>query len=172
ELAELLNLLQALRPFHLLSQHANSRRQGLKPELQSFMQACLSHVFSPSNLYWKLRLQKRPAMERDHQIFIRRNDPGGRLATLSCDPRPALGVGRLVDLEPEPGRLLAHPPADLRGVLADARREHERIEAAKRGCERAQFPADAVNEKIDGFLRVGICARKQGSHVVAEARDP
>ena len=119
----------------------------------------------------KLLTQKRPAMERDHQIFIGRNDPGGCLTAFFCNLRPAPVIRGLIDLKAEPRRLLAHPPPDIRGVFADTRRKDRRIEAAQSGGERTQFPADAVHEKIDRLVCVRIAACEQGPHVVADARD-
>ncbi len=71
-------------------------------------------------------------MASDHQIFIRWNNPRGCLAAAGSDHWSACGVGRFINIKPEPCCLFAHPSPDLRGVLADACRENERIEPAKR----------------------------------------
>ena len=62
-------------------------------------------------------------MERDHQIFIGRDDPGGCLAGPGGDHWTARGVAPFVDFKPEPASLLANTPPDVRGVLADTRRK-------------------------------------------------
>ena len=45
-----------------------------------------------------------------------------------------------------------------RAVLADAGGEHDRVEAAERGGERAQLAPDAIDEQVDRGLRTGIVA--------------
>ena len=54
---------------------------------------------------------------------------------------------------PEPREALADLPADQRRVLADARREHQRVQAAQRGRQRADLANDAIHEKFDRLRR-------------------
>ena len=62
---------------------------------------------------------------------------------------PPARVGGGVQLDAQPGRVPADPLANRRRVLADAGGEHDRVEAAQRGGERAEFAPDPVDEQID-----------------------
>ena len=124
-------------------------------------------VVRASGLMHNLSSQERPAMPGDYQIFVRRYDPGGRLTFCFGNLRSAPEIADWIDFKAEPCRLLTNVLADHYGVLTNSRGEDERIDPPKCGRERPQFPADAVNEQIDGFSGVRIAAGEQGSHVVA-----
>src|SRR5882672_10591520 len=94
-------------------------------------------------------------MLRDHQLFTGRNDPRGDPAAHRADARTALLVRRAVELQPQPCRVAADPFPEHRAVFPDAGREHERIESAERGRERAQLAPDPVDVEVHGELRPG-----------------
>ena len=62
---------------------------------------------------------------------------------------PVRGVGLRVQLDAEPRGGLADAAADLGGVLADAGGEHQRVDPAEHGGERADLLGRAVDEVVD-----------------------
>jgi hypothetical protein len=76
-----------------------------------------------------------------------------------------------VELDAEPRGLPAHALADRRRVLADARREDDRVETAERRGQRAQLAADAVDEELDRELRLRLRGLEQHAHVARYPRD-
>ena len=110
-------------------------------------------------------------MARNHQIFVRRNDPRGGPAAGYRDSRTAGGVRRFIEVHTEPCGLLTHSAPNFGGVLADARGEDQRVQPAEGGGERSQLSADPVDKQGDGIGRVRVDARQQGPHVIADAGD-
>src|SRR5260221_13370531 len=103
-------------------------------------------------------------MARDHQLLVSRDGPGGDPAFGRADPGGAGIVRRIIELQTEPCRRAADRTADRRAVLADAGREDDRVEAAERGGERADLPADPVDEEIDGQANARVRARFERAH--------
>jgi len=66
-------------------------------------------------------------MTGDHELLVRRDDPGGDSAVDSADARSSGRVGRLVEIEAEPGGAAADPGANLGRVFADPSGEHKRV---------------------------------------------
>ncbi len=54
-------------------------------------------------------------------------------------------------------------------MLADAAREHERVDAAQHADERADLAGRAKAEKIDGFARRRLFAGQKFRHIVRDA---
>ena len=80
-----------------------------------------------------------------------------RLAgVLMRGPPRRVGVG--IELDAEPRGVAADALAQRRAVLADAGGEHDRVEPAERGRERAELAADPVDEEVD--RRLGAAARR------------
>ena len=108
-------------------------------------------------------------MAGDHQFFIRRNDVNGNGAVRGRDQLVSPSVRRLVEPHTQPGQLRGDSRTKRRGVLADARREDERVEAAKRRRERASEERNPVDEIVDRKGRARIAACFKLSHVIADA---
>jgi hypothetical protein len=83
--------------------------------------------------FLRIALSKLPRMPGNHQILVRRNDPGGYLARGRGDPCGAAGVRRIVQLDAEPGSLLAGAATNFGGVFADTGGEDERVQSAEAG---------------------------------------
>src|SRR5207244_3367481 len=95
----------------------------------------------------------------------RGDDPGADAAPGAADMRAPGVVGRLVQLQPEPGGVAADTGADGGGVLADAAREHQRVQSAQGGGQRSQLAADTVDEQVDGLGRLRGRAGEDGAQV-------
>jgi hypothetical protein len=52
----------------------------------------------------------------------------------------------LIQLQPQPSGVAADPSTDGRGMLADARSEHQRVQATQCRNQRSQFSSDAIDE--------------------------
>ena len=72
---------------------------------------------------------------------------------------PPACVGRRVELDAEPGRVAADALADRRGVLADAGREHERVEAAERPRRASRARARSGRRRDRSAKRGALVAR-------------
>ena len=72
----------------------------------------------------------------------------------------------------EPSELLDHARANVRRILADPGREDEGVEALQGGREHAGTETDPVDEIVDRELRLGVGARLQLAHVIADAGEP
>ena len=81
-------------------------------------------------------------------------------------------VGSGGEREPEPREVFTHRGADRRGVLADAGREHERIEAAERDGQRADFARDAIREIIQREAHALLVAGEEVADVAAHPDRP
>lgn len=124
------------------------------------------HVCSIGNSLSRPPLIKQPTrMSSDHQILVGQDHPGGYCRVRQRNARAAGDVGRFVEHDAEPARITAHTDTDFRSVLPDPAGQDERIEPAQRGSERAQLPADAIDEQIDGLLCCGQFAGQQYPHV-------
>src|SRR5215831_12462815 len=104
-------------------------------------------------------------MPRDHQLLVGRDDEGRNLAARCADARRAVAVGFAIELDSEPRGVAAYSFPQARAVLADAGREHDRLEAAQRGGERSQLASDPVDKEIDRELRLRGVARFERAHV-------
>ena len=74
-----------------------------------------------------------------------------------------------IELESKPGEPLAYTASDDRGVLADAGREDEAVDAAHGGGKRARLAQDAVDEIVDREPGERGLGREQVAHIVADA---
>src|SRR4029453_5559332 len=92
--------------------------------------------------------QQLAGMARDHQLFVGRDHPGGHGAPRVGNARPPGGVPPRVDLDAEPGGGRADARADLRGVLADAGGEDQRVDAAEHSGQRPDLLGRAVDEVV------------------------
>src|SRR6185295_13318893 len=110
-------------------------------------------------------------MPGNHQLFIRRNYPHGRLAARRGNLCERLSVSRVVELDAEPCGRLTDSPADLRRVLTDSGSENKSIDTAEYRRQSADLFGDAVDEVIDGESGRGLTSSEQVAHVVADARD-
>ena len=105
----------------------------------------------------------------DHQLLVGRDHPRRRGAAPGADAGPAPLVGDFIEAEPEPRRIPAHTRTDRRGVLADPAGEHEGVEAAESGGERAELAADSIDEHGERPGRAGRVAREKVTDVGAQA---
>src|SRR5262245_58983101 len=85
----------------------------------------------------------------NHQFLVGWNDPRLHAARRGGDARTVPLVRCIVEVDAEPGRRVADAAADLGGVLADAGREHETVDATEHGRERADFLGGAIDEVVD-----------------------
>ena len=106
---------------------------------------------------------------RDHEFLIGRDDPERDRGLLRADTWAAGRIRALVKARTEPRGLLAHSAPNFGGVLTDARRKDQSVQAAESGGERSQLSTDPVDKQSDGVGRVRVIARQQGSHVIADA---
>src|SRR5690348_6629041 len=86
----------------------------------------------------------------DHPFLVGRDDPDRDARVRGGDARAILRIGLRIELDPEPGQLLAHAPANLGRVLADARGEDEAVESPESGGKPSCLAHDAIDEVIDG----------------------
>src|SRR5262249_53589553 len=100
-----------------------------------------------------------------------RDDPRRHARSFAADSRPSACVRVVVELEPKPGRVAAHPGPDRGGMLADPSREHERVEPAERRGERAKLTSDSIDEKVDGLCGLRARACEKYLHIARDARD-
>jgi len=106
----------------------------------------------------------------NHQLFVRRNDPGRAAGALGRDAAFAGHlIGGLVYSEPEPRILAQDPASDLGAILADAGGEDHGVDSAHGGGQRPQLAADAIDEVIHRLLRVRVLIAEQKPHVAADA---
>src|SRR3954452_20535296 len=108
---------------------------------------------------WRTRSAAAPSEDfqgvvRDHALLVGRDDvtPGstspGR--NQACPRRIDRRVCRLIQFDAEPAGFPADPRADRGGVLSDAGREHDGVQALHRGGQRAEGEASPVDEVIQG----------------------
>src|SRR5262245_7108214 len=108
---------------------------------------------------------------RDHELLVGRDHPRRHAAARRADSRAALRVRAAVELHAEPRGRGAAPLADLGRALADAGREHECVDAAEHGRERADLFRRFVHEVVDREARGRLLACLKLAHVVAHAGD-
>lgn len=106
-----------------------------------------------------------------HPFLVGRNHQYIDTAVPGTDMEIVARVGFSIQTDAQPLGLQADAAPDFGGVLADATRKHQRIEAAGCRCQRAQLANDTVAEEIDGFLRFGLVAGEQGAHILGDTRD-
>src|SRR5262245_52443785 len=82
-----------------------------------------------SDLRWLCATDNRDRVARDHQFLVCRNDEDRKTAGPCGNDRGAFFVCAFVDLGAEPPQPLDDERSDFGRVLADARREHERVDA-------------------------------------------
>src|SRR5690606_28623331 len=104
------------------------------------------------------------------QFLVGRDGVDRDPAAIRGYARAAGAIGGMIERDAEPGRPLAHARADLGRALADARREHEAIEAAQDCGERAELTAYPPDEQIDRGPGARVVTREQRAHVVADPR--
>jgi len=104
-------------------------------------------------------------MVRDHALLVGRDDINPDPACPGRNQAPPLGVGRLVQFDAEPAGFLADPRADRGGVLADAGREDDSVEAFQGCCQRTEGDASPVDEVIQGELGARVVAGVRGLSV-------
>src|SRR5262252_8394106 len=114
----------------------------------------------------------RARVARDHALLIGRNDPGREQRIGGRNAGPLARVGTRIELEPQPGQPLTYPAADDRGVLADAARKDEAVDAAHGGGECRRLALDAMDEIVDGDPGKRRLGSKQVAHIVADAGEP
>src|SRR5262249_55662314 len=107
-------------------------------------------------------------MTSDHQLLVGRNDPRGHTARPRADAPGARVLARATALEHTQGCIATTPLAQRAAVLADPRGEHDGIDPAERGGERAQLASNAVDEEIDRDLGIRLAARFERAHVAGD----
>src|SRR5436190_1490432 len=108
----------------------------------------------------------------DHPLLVGRDHPGGHGRARPRDARPASPIGSLVDVQPQPARARADARTNLRRVLADAGREHHRVDAVHRRRQRADLARHPVDEMVQREAGAWILAGEQIAHVVADTGQP
>ncbi len=88
-----------------------------------------------------------------------------------ADARSAGRIRGRVQLDAEPRGGVADLRADLGGVLANSRREHDRIQTTQRAGKGTQFAPDAIDKEIDGKFRARLGTRQKRSHVAGDPRN-
>src|SRR5215204_4660821 len=91
---------------------------------------------------------------RDHPLLVGGDDIDTDTARLRCDRHLSGAIGVLVENDAQPG-----------AALADARGEHEAVQAAQGSYERADLARGAEYEQVQRFMRVRISAGEQRAHV-------
>src|SRR5262245_49208522 len=119
----------------------------------------LNGTYGASRPYsWKKR-QLRDDMAGDHPFLVGRNYPHGHGTVGGLEYRGGKHVGIGVDGHPSPRQSLAYGLARGGIVLADAAREHQRVDAAHDGDQRARLAHGAPGEKRDRFMGARIATR-------------
>src|SRR4051794_6208126 len=110
---------------------------------------------------------------RDHALLVGRDDvnPGptcpGR--NQACARRIDRRVCRLIQFDAEPAGFPADPRAERGGVLSDAGREHDGVQALHRNGQRSEGEAGPIDKVIQSQLGAWILAGEQITDVVADA---
>lgn len=76
-------------------------------------------------------------------------------------PRSPGPIGRVVDLEPQPGQTLQNPSTNGRTALTDSGREHRRVHSPDTDCQSAGRAGDAIDKIVHGQTRRR-CIRRTG----------
>ena len=88
-------------------------------------------------------------------------------------PRATSAVGLIVECDAQPRRIAADPRADLGGVFANARREHQGVQPFQYRGERAEDSrTDAVDEVIDRQPGVDTVAGRQITDALETPESP
>ncbi len=90
----------------------------------------------------------------DNMVFICWNDTDIHVAFYRVNHALLPGVGCCIYFQSQPGGTFAYCPADVRGVLTDTAGKDQHIQTAECSRERADFPADTVNEQVNRLLCV------------------
>src|SRR5689334_18996513 len=101
-----------------------------------------------------LTLQELLGLPRHDQLLVGRHDPKLHAAAGRVDPALALGhqVGQRIEHDAQLIEPREHRGANLLAVLADAAREHDRLDASQLDEHAAQVLANARGEDIEGEL--------------------
>src|SRR5262245_27742120 len=136
------------------------------------LESCPLSLFSLELRLCDLRRDQRERMPRDHQFLVSRHDVNGDLAVGARDEQLASLVPRRVERRPEPTELAGDPSAHDGRIFAYTGSEYEGVEPADRGRQRASIDADAMDEMVECEPCTRRIARKQVTHVVADAGKP
>src|SRR5262249_58448223 len=93
------------------------------------------------------------------------NHTDGVPVGLGRDPPPPRSMGPLVENNATQATRAEEARRYLRRVLADARREHETVEAAQGGCQSANLACGTEYEQVHGFACMRIVVGEQCTHV-------
>ncbi|ABA53469.1 hypothetical protein BURPS1710b_A1059 [Burkholderia pseudomallei 1710b] len=115
-------------------------------------------------------MQHRRRIPRDHLLLVGRHDEHRDAAPVAADGLRIARVRVRIELDAEPAQPLAYRRARLRLMLADARREHERVEAAERRREPRGLARDPEREQFERVARAGRRIGEQRARVAAHAR--
>src|SRR5260370_31228742 len=130
-------------------------------------------AYTTQDLPRRREAYKRPRVPRNHQIFVRRDDPDRADAGRRADGRGVGGVAPWVEPDPEMVEPLTDLPADWRRSFPDAARKDQHLHAAQDSREGAEILADRRAEHLDSLGRSGIAlpSHQQGLHVRRGRRD-
>ena len=109
-----------------------------------------------------LRAQDTQSVAGDHQFLVGGDDVATDPRSFSRDPSGALGIRLRVKLKAEPGQALRHGIADGRRVFADARREHEGVDALHCRPQHPGEKSDSVDEIVERELGARVRTRRAG----------
>src|ERR1700726_1572142 len=108
-------------------------------------------------------------MLRDHLLLVGRYDVDRNAAVGAGYQSRVTGILGWVERHTKPSQLIGDPRPDTYRVFADTGCKDESVEPLQRGRKHAGVEADAIDEKMDRHLRLGIFARLQLAHIVADA---
>ena len=114
----------------------------------------------------RLFCQQRQGMLRDHQLLVSRHDEEYNPALRPRNERFAFCIGRRIQNDAEPCKLLRDAGADRWRILTN------RGPLPQRGRQHPRIQTDAVNEVVDGESRARIRTRLEISHVIADTGQP
>jgi hypothetical protein len=116
------------------------------------------------------RVENSVCVPSDHQSLVGRNNPSAHPARRRAEARAAGRVSRGIQFHSEPGGSSADSLSDCGCVLSDAGDEYDGIKSTKRGGQRAQFSADAVNKPIYCEFSARVVRGQERAHIARHAR--
>src|SRR6266511_2958456 len=113
-------------------------------------------------------------MAYDHQILISRHHAHRAAALRGADDVGVAMVQVWVEPDAEVRQAAAYIPAHRRRVLPNAPGEHERVQGAEDGGQRADGFTQLIAEHVHrlGSMAITVSSFQQGPHIRADPRDP
>ena len=112
--------------------------------------------------------KQRQCVTGDHQFLVGRRHVNCNAAVVPRDQRCMRRIRLWIERHSQPAKLVRDAGAHRYRVLANTRREHERVEAAQRGRQHAGMEPDAVGEVFERKRSPRIGALLEVANVVAD----